>query len=288
MAALPALSHWPNSQYSRQIRSRPHDWHVQEAGTGPLILLLHGAGGATHSWRDVFPHLAAQAHVVAIDLPGHGMTRLGNRHRSGLEQMTTDMLTLCQDQGWVPDMIVGHSAGAALALRLANRFPSPPRVIGINPALAPFRGLAGVLFPVAARMLAMTPFMVDVVLRSTRRPGRVASLLNGTGSRLASEGLAQYTRLFQDHAHVDGTLLMMAQWKLDGLLADLPHLDFPCLFLTGSADKTVPPDTALDAAARMKKARVETYDGLGHLLHEERGPDIARRIMKALTAPVFP
>lgn len=288
MVALSALPHWPNGQYSRHIRSRPHDWHVQEAGSGPLILLLHGAGGATHSWRDVFPLLATKAHVVAVDLPGHGMTRLGSRHRSGLEQMTTDLLDLCQAQGWRPDMIVGHSAGAALALRLAGTFSPPPRVVGINPALAPFRGLAGVLFPVAARMLAMTPFMVDVVLRSTRQPGRVVSLLNGTGSRLTAEGQAQYARLFRDRSHVDGTLMMMAQWKLDGLLADLPHLTVPCLFLTGSADKTVPPDTALDAAARMQKARVETYDGLGHLLHEERGPDIAHRILEALNAEEFP
>lgn len=288
MAALPDRPTWPNSQWSRQIRLRPHEWHVQEAGSGRTILLLHGAGGATHSWRDVFPALAAQAHVVCIDLPGHGLTRLGTRHRSGLEQMTADLHALCLDQGWNPAMIVGHSAGAAIALRLADRFDRKPRVVGINPALAPFRGLAGIMFPVAARMLAMTPFMVDVVLRSTRQPGRVLSLLKGTGSQISVEGQAQYARLFRDRTHVDGTLLMMAQWKLDGLLADLPKLNVPCLFLTGSGDKTVPPDTAVDAAARMPCARVETYDGLGHLLHEERSQDIAQRLLTALEAKVFP
>ena len=282
MAALPNLTDWPNSHYSRHIRVRPHDWHVQECGAGKTVLLLHGAGGATHSWRDIVPSLGQYAHVVAVDLPGHGFTRLGSRHRSGLEQMTADLRALCVDQKWRPDVIVGHSAGTAIALRLAARFDRVPKVVGLNPALAPFRGLAGVLFPVAARVLAMTPFMVDIVLRSTRQPGRVLSLLNGTGSRISADGQALYARLFRDRNHVDGTLLMMAQWKLDGLLADLPNLAAQCLFLTGGNDKTVPPDTAVAAASVMRNATVETYAGLGHLMHEERPGDIAQRILQEL------
>ena len=276
MGAEQALT-WPNAQFSRHIRHRPHAWHVQEAGTGATLLLLHGAGGSVHSWRDVLPQLAERFHVVAIDLPGHGQTRLGTRHRSGLEQMVEDLGSLCAARGWDPKAIVGHSAGAAVGLRLAQRHPGT-RLIGINPALAPFRGLAGVLFPAAARMMAMTPFMVDMVLRSTRQPDRVRALLNGTGSRLDAAGAALYAQLFRDRAHVDGTLLMMAQWKLDGLLADLPVLPVQSLFLTGGNDRTVPPDTALEAAARMPDARVETYEGYGHLLHEEIPEAISRRI----------
>ena len=49
-------------------------WHVQMMGTGPQVLLLHGAGAATHSWRDVAPLLARDFTVIAPDLPGHGFT----------------------------------------------------------------------------------------------------------------------------------------------------------------------------------------------------------------------
>ena len=136
------------------------------------------------------------------------------------------------------------------------------------------------MFPVAARVMAMTPFMVDVVLRSTRQPGRVNALLDGTGSQIGAEGKARYAELFRNRAHVDGTLLMMAQWKLDGLLADLPNLPVQSLFLTGSNDRTVPPDVAVEAAARMRDARVETRDKTGHLLHEERPTEIAARVLR--------
>ncbi|MDJ0821946.1 MAG: alpha/beta fold hydrolase [Paracoccaceae bacterium] len=262
-----------------QIRVKPHDWHVEETGDGPTLLLLHGAGGASHSWHSLMPLLANQYHLVAFDLPGHGETRLGNRHRSGLDTMAQDLASLCADQGWTPHAIIGHSAGAAVGLRLTGKLPETPKLIGINPALSPFRGLAGVMFPVMARMFAMTPFMTDVILRNLATPGRVTSLLKSTGSKVTEDRVAAYTLLFQNRDHVDGTLLMMAAWKLDGLLADLPKLDLPCLFLTGGNDKTVPPVIAVEAAARMPDAHVHSMEGYGHLLHEEAPEKVAKAIV---------
>ncbi len=269
---------------SSQIRVKPHDWHIEQAGSGPDLLLLHGAGGATFSWHDLMPLLADRFRVIAVDLPGHGDTRLGNRHRSGLETIAQDLASLCAHQTWVPEVVIGHSAGAAVGLRLARKLPNTPRLIGINPALSPFRGLAGVMFPVMARMFAMTPFMTAVVLRNLATPGRVANLLASTGSKVADARVKAYTKLFQTRCHVDGTLLMMATWKLDGLLADLPSLDLPCLFVTGGNDKTVPPVVAVEAAERMPRAEVRSLEGYGHLVHEEAPESVHTTIADWLMA----
>ena len=273
------LADWPNSDLSRMIRVRPHDWHVQETGSGPVVLLIHGAGGSSHSYRDLIPLLAQRFRVVAVDLPGHGFTCLGTRHRSALDTMAQDLAALCSHEGWLPAAVVGHSAGAAVALRLALLQELRPRIVSLNPALEPFRGLAGLTFPVVARMVAMTPFIVDLALKQMATPERVSRLLRGTGSRLEPEGIALYARLFRDRDHVDGVMLMMAQWKLDGLLADLPHVDTPCLFLTGSNDATIPPVIAVDAARRMPRAEVQSLDDYGHLMHEEAPDVIAARIV---------
>ena len=93
-----------------------------------------------------------------------------------------------------------------------------------------------------------------------------------------------YTQLFRTRRHVDGTLLMMAAWKLDGLLADLPKLDLPCLFLTGGNDKTVPPVIAVEAAERMPNAQVRSLDGYGHLVHEEAPEIVGKAIINWLDA----
>ncbi|MGR3586889.1 MAG: alpha/beta fold hydrolase BchO [Paracoccaceae bacterium] len=280
------LQGWPNAALSRLVPNRPHRWHVQEAGSGPLILLIHGAGGATHSWRDMLPDLARDFHVVALDLPGQGFTALGSRQRCGLEMMAKDIASLCTAQGWQPDAIIGHSAGAAIALRLSQRLQSAqgktPLVIGLNAALGPFKGVAGWLFPALAKLLALNPLTAGLFVRSVSGQGRVQALIRSTGSDLDAQGMALYERLIRDKGHVDSTLLMMSQWKLDRLLDDLPKITTPVTLIAGSKDKAVPPDVSERAAARLPNARYITLPDLGHLAHEEQPALICNLIRDTL------
>ncbi|SLN56523.1 Fluoroacetate dehalogenase [Roseivivax jejudonensis] len=280
------LAGWPHAESSRQIPVRPHRWHVQVMGEGPDLLFLHGAGGSTHSWRDVMPRLADRYRCIAVDLPGHGFTRIATRFRSSLPFMAEDLGRLMAHEGWQPAGIVAHSAGAAVALRLAAAMDTPPRIVAFNPALEPFRGMAGLLFPMAARMIAMTPFATSLVRGALVAPERAAALLAGTGSRLDAEGVGYYRRLLRDRAHVEGALLMMSQWSLTGLLEDLPGIHAPTLILLGETDRTVPPDGARAAAARLPDARCETLPGLGHLAHEEAPDAAAERIERFMAETV--
>lgn len=267
---------WPMQAHSCIVHVRPHLWHVQVIGSGPVVLMLHGAGGATHSWRHLAPRLTEDFTLVMPDLPGHGFTRLGNRMRCGLDAMAEDLTALMTDQGWPPDAIIGHSAGAALALRMAEVLPQPPRcVAGLNAALENFEGLPGVVFPMLARLLALNPFVPSLFARVAGGRAQVERLLAATGSRIDDEGLRLYERLVSDPAHVDGALTMMAQWQLDGLIARLPQIDVPTLFLTGGGDRTVPPSVSQEAARRMPQAEVIDLPGLGHLMHEEAAETVA-------------
>ena len=139
--ALPPLD-WPHRAASHAIRLAPHDWHVQVwgAGSGPDILLLHGAGASAHTWHPIIPYLGS-VRLIAPDLPGQGFSRTGNRARLGLEAMAQDLAQLCSVQGWQARAIIAHSAGAAVALRLSHLLPTPPvAVVGINAALGNFEG----------------------------------------------------------------------------------------------------------------------------------------------------
>ncbi|MFN7269728.1 MAG: alpha/beta fold hydrolase BchO [Cereibacter sp.] len=271
---------WPMRPASRAVHVRPHLWHVQGMGQGPLVLLLHGAGASTHSWRALAPLLAPRFTLVMPDLPGQGFTRQGNRQRLGLDAMAEDLAALLAEQGWVPQGIVGHSAGAALALRLTECLAvKPAGVVGINAALGNFEGLSGVVFPILARLLALNPLVPPIFARLAGREAQVGRLLSSTGSRIDPEGRRLYGRLVSDPVHVDGTLAMMAQWQLDGLIARLPAIATPTLFLTGSNDRAVPPSCSRNAAARMPQAQVKDFAGLGHLIHEEAAPLVAEAIM---------
>ncbi|MFZ7091386.1 alpha/beta fold hydrolase BchO [Primorskyibacter sp. 2E233] len=273
------LPSWPHAALSRRVMCRPHHWHVQETGDGPTVLLLHGAGASTHTWRDLFPGLARKFHVVALDLPGQGFSRLGARNRCGLEQMSADIRMLCADQGWSPALIIGHSAGAAIALNLSLILPEAPKVVGINAALGRFDGIAGWLFPLLAKVLAMTPLTALAFSSGSDPLARARRLINGTGSQLDAEGLGYYARLISDRDHVDGTLKMMSQWSVDPLLDRLADISALCLFITGEKDSAVSPEVSVKAATRMKHAEVVTLPDLGHLAHEEDPEYVLRRIL---------
>lgn len=268
---------WPNAAHSRFVDGKPHLWHVQEAGTGQTVLLLHGAGGATQSWRNLFPILAQRFHVVAPDLPGQGFTRLGARLRLGLDPLAEDVARLCRQEDWAPDLIVGHSAGAVLALEL-SRHLCPRGIVGINAALGKFEGVAGWLFPLMAKFMAINPVVPPLLARMAGGESRVRELLASTGSVIDDAGVALYRRLMADAGHIDGTLAMMSQWNIDGFLRRLSRIELPVSLIVGTADRTVPPAVSERAAARLPRGEVVRMDGLGHLVHEEAAQEVADAI----------
>jgi len=279
---------WPNRDLSRFVETRGVRWHVQRGGDGPRVLLLHGAGASSHSWRDLIPRLTARHAVLAPDLPGQGFSA-GTPPRFTLPAMAEDVGALLDAEGFAPDLVVGHSAGAAIALRLAlDGRAAPRRILALNGALAPFRGMAGTLFPSLARLLALNPLTGRLFARTAAAPGAVRSLVGGTGSRIGADGLAQYARLIADPGHVSATLAMMARWDLAPLIADLARVGVPVTLAVGLRDRAVPPRTSRDAAATIPDAGVLEFPGLGHLMHEEAPDRFAALIADHASEPVEP
>ena len=276
-------SDWPMRAASRQISVAPHRWHVQISGAGPDLLLLHGAGGATHSWRHLVPLLTPRYRTIALDLPGQGFSRSGARSRSGLDPMAEDIARLCAAEGWAPAAIVGHSAGAVVALRLAEILPrTPAAVVGINAALASFEGVSGWFFSATAKVLAAMPFAARIFAAASGSEARVRALLASTGSELDDTGVRYYRTLVRDPGHVDGTLAMMAQWALDPFIARLPGFSVPTLLIASDQDRAVPYETSVQAARRMPTAHVDVIPGKGHLVHEEAAEAVAALMLPYL------
>jgi magnesium chelatase accessory protein len=257
---------WPLRADARRIRAR-HDWWVVEHGTGPELLLLHGAGGSGHSFRHLAPALRGFRCLIP-DLPGQGFTRAGAGGRFGIVPMAEDIAALCQTAGWQPRLVIGHSAGVPLALQLSTLMPLRS-VIGLNAALGQFDGAAGFLFPLLARALAATPFVPSLVSRLWGNEAKVRQLIEGTGSHLDTAGIRQYVALVQRVGHVDGTLGMMAAWRVDRLMAGAVGLGVPTLLVANSGDRVVPPKVSHEAARMLPRAEVREMPGLGHLAHEE-------------------
>lgn len=281
MADLPPdlPADWPMRHGSRMIAAAGHRFHVQQIGAGPDLLLLHGAGGGSHSFRALAPLLADRYRLTIPDLAGQGFSRMGRRGRAGLNPMAEDLAALCAELGLRPAAVIGHSAGAAIALAMTATLPDPPRaVIGINAALGSFDGVAGVLFPIMAKALTYAPFLPQIIARAWGTKAKVASLLASTGSPLDDAGCALYQTLVARPSHVEGTLAMMAEWRLDPLLSALPDITTPTLLIAAEDDRAVPAAVSRRAAQRMPAARYAELPEGGHLVHELHAPEVAALI----------
>jgi magnesium chelatase accessory protein len=266
---------WPNRASSRFVATGGLRWHVQVAGTGPVLLLLHGTGASTHSWRALLPRLTQRFTVVAPDLPGHGFTSTPAAHRLTLPGIARSLAALLGELELVPEVAAGHSAGAAIMLRMNIDGLLPARaLVSINGAMLPLPGLAGLLFPPAAKLMSVLPFAPRAFAWRATRRDTVEQLIGSTGSTLDTEGVTLYRRLVSNPGHVAGALAMMANWNVAPLARDLPALKARLTLLVGSGDETVSPEESRRVHRMVPGSRLVELDGLGHLAHEE-APDIA-------------
>jgi magnesium chelatase accessory protein len=244
-------------------------WRVVEIGEGPTILLVHGTAASIHSWRNVMLLLSATHHVVAVDLPGHGGTKANSSRDYTLERMGRGIVALCAEINVTPDVVAGHSAGAAILARVCGtRELNPRKYVSFNGAFYPFAGVSGSLFSPIAKMLVFNP-LLPRILSTVASRNTVERLLRNTGSNLNSDGVDQYFKLFKNSSHVAAGLGMMAAWDLGGMENSLARMRCDCVFVAGMSDQAVAPEIADRAAKCCRNAKVLYIDGYGHLLHEE-------------------
>ncbi len=272
---------WPNHAASRFVDAGRVRFHVQVMGNGPVVLLIHGTGAATHSWRDVAPLLARHFTVVAPDLPGHGFTSgrpAGGLSMTGMARSLGDLMRALDVD---PRLVIGHSAGAAIGARMVlDGIARPDALIGLNPALMPFPGLAARIFPTLAKLLFVNPFAPHIFARIAAGEGEAGRFLaRSTGSRVDATGAELYGRLFRRAGHCAGAITMMAEWDLDALYADLPRLALSVLMIHGAGDTAIPLSGVEQVASVIPGARVEVLPGLGHLAHEENAALVVDHIL---------
>ena len=262
---------WPHTDRSRFVEAGGVRWHVQQAGQqGPRLLLIHGTGASGHTWRDLLWPLAEHAQVWVVDLPGHGFSSLAADQGMSMSGMAASLHALMQTLEIAADVFIGHSAGAAIAARMVvDHSLTPQGLIGINPAWLPLPGLAGLLFPPTAKLLALTSYVPQWFAKQASSPGMLDKLLESTGSVLDDKGKSLYARLVANPEHAQGALKMMAAWDLSVGPSMLRQLRCPVHILVGDNDRAVPPAQAQQALALLSNGHLETWVGYGHLVHEE-------------------
>ena len=281
---------WPLRHLSSFIETSKLRWHVQWAQhrnpQASSILLLHGTGASTHSWRHLLPLLSENYTMIALDFPGHGFTSMPKDRDVAtlfsIPGMAAGVAELLANMQIKPDMVVGHSAGAAVACMLTlNGHLRPQRLISLNGALLPLDGAAGQFFSPLAKVLTKAPFLPELFAWQAARPAVLQKLLDGTGSKLDEEGARLYKTLMSKPSHAQAALYMMAHWDLHTFWERLRSLQDPLSLIVGSQDLIVPPSVAYRVAETLAHLRTQdiiSLPNLGHLAHEEQAEWVANVI----------
>jgi magnesium chelatase accessory protein len=230
------------------------------------------------------PILARDNEVIALDLPRHAFTTGHNAYAMSLPAMAGEVAKLMQALKLEPAAIIGHSAGAALALQLALDHGYTGPIVGLSAALRPFPGPFAQIFPAVAKALFINPLVPRIFSSTVDLTGGAGRFMwRSTNSRIDAQGLACYRTLLKHPGHAGGALAMMANWDLPTLRERMGQASNPVQLVHGGNDPAIPLDWAREAQGWLANARLDVLPGLGHLAHEE-APEKAAALITAFLA----
>ena len=131
-----------------------------------------------------------------------------------------------------------------------------------------------------AKLMVVNPLVPRLFAWQASSPGAVERLIANTGSTIDAKGIALYRKLVRSPAHVGAALRMMANWKLEPLLHDLPRLAPTLVLVAAANDRSISPIVAQQVREVLPAAIIERVRSLGHLAHEEQPQLIADIILK--------
>lgn len=246
----------------------------QEEGSGRPLLLIHGFGTSTYTWRRVAPELATNHRVIAVDLKGFGQSDKPMDERYSVFDQAELLAQLIEDRNLRDLTLVGHSFGGGVALLLA--LEADQRLKGRISRLVLLNTLAYPQnMPVFFRMLNM-PFFSHVGVRMVPPAvqTRVAlKIAYHDDSKIDDSEVEVYAGPLKTaagkHAIIQSARQIVPE-DLDALAERYKSIALPTLILWCDHDRIVPLDVGLKLRRAMPNASLKVVQGCGHMPQEEQ------------------
>jgi pimeloyl-ACP methyl ester carboxylesterase len=241
-----------------------------QAGSGSVLLLIHGMAGTLENWQAVIEPLSHRHTVIAPDLPGHGASAPGAGDYS-IGALAASLRDLLIALGHERATLVGHSLGGGIALQFAYQFPE----ITERLVLVSSGGLGREVSPVL-RAAALPG--ADLFISATAGPGRVVGSALTRG--LAAIGLrpntdvAEVARGYASLSDPDRRAAFLAALRsVIGTGGQRVHAGdrlylaegVPVLIIWGERDPIIPAHHGQSAQKAIPGSRLEVFEGVGHL-----------------------
>ncbi len=273
----------------RYVQVRGVRLHVAIAGTGPLVLLMHGFPGYWGSWRRQIPVLVRAGYrVVAPDMRGYNLSDSPASTRSySISELTADMAELISVLGEESATVVAHDWGAAIAWELASAYPHRvARLVTLN-IPHPERLIRAFLRPAQLRKSWYVFFFQLPWLPERLLMRRNAGLLRRIFLRdMPADDIDLVARASQ--RGLAGPIAYYRANMRDLLLGRLPKrkpVRVPVLVLWGEHDRFLCNDLALPSPNWAPDARLVRVPEGSHWVHQDAAERVNRELLAFLGAP---
>lgn len=256
--------------------------HYQEFGSGKPLVLIHGYGSSTYSWKDVVEPLAKTNRVIALDLKGFGFSDKpeGDYSRVAQAEVVARFLEKLRiEKAW----IAGNSMGGEIAANLAIRHPD--KIYGlvlIDSAGIRIPGKSSVA-PWYTTAPVVGPFLTAVALTSDGivKQGLEKSFFDD--SLVTSERVAAYSLPLTTRSGQAAAIAARRQFSEGNIESKLGSISAPTLLIWGRHDEIIP----LDSGERMKRlipgSELVVLEKCGHVPQEEMPEKVVKLVTEFIS-----
>ena len=261
--------------------------------TGPTFVLVHGLGGSHANWLALAPMLAQRGRVLALDLPGFGLSPLAGR-KATMSSSRSIIARFIQEIAATPVVLMGNSMGGALSISQAVADPDSVRGLVLIATVAGF--LSAAIVPTIAGRLIGGRLIVNGLryYGATRMVDRMLALCTVDPSRVPQEIVDAHLEVAKRRAfEIDVPAAFLQQTRsLVGTLGRrrrylgaLRDVSAPTLLIGGASDRLVP-RASVEAIARIRPDWDHVMlDDCGHVPMLEHPRVVANAIDAWLAGP---
>lgn len=265
--------------------------HYVEAGTGPLVVLLHGFPEFWYCFRRQIPALvAAGFRVLAPDLRGYNLSsKPPSTSDYGMRLLVEDVAALIAAAGERSASVIGHDWGGGIAWAFAMQHSAMVERLVILNCPHPERFARGLLHPEQLlRSSYVFFFQLPALPEKVARRAGYARLLDAMRKELVPPFQftpAEYARYIEAYAQPGAIKAMIDYYRAmlrPASRVELRVIDAPVLVLWGVRDVHLRQDLATPTPRLVPNARVEFFTEASHWLHHERAAQVNQRLLAFL------
>jgi pimeloyl-ACP methyl ester carboxylesterase len=288
--AIPLPTYKPTQTKEQLVSPTGHfvqidgnELYYEDAGpqdAAHVLVLIHGFGGNTFSWRYTTPYFTQRGYrVIAVDLLGYGLSDKPYNADYSHPAQAARVKVIMDRLGIQQATVFGHSMGGSVVTHFAHRYPE--RVTGlvlVDPALftqSQFR-IQGTGLQKALLVYPPVRRYARILLRAYLTGNRAQTMLTsayGEGNPVLEAALQGYADRNAVGQWDEALLVSLRDMNRNTLLFPLSELTLPTLILSGDRDVWVPTETTKARAAEFGNAQFVLIPNAGHLPAEEQ-PDI--------------